>query len=38
MTNTIEYDLIIGVSGLAGERATIQAARRNSKIRIAVIS
>ena len=38
MTNTIEYDLIIVGSGLAGLRATIQAARRNSKIRIAVIS
>jgi len=38
MTNTIDYDLIIVGSGLAGLRATIQAARRNSKIRIAVIS
>jgi len=38
MTNTIEYDLIIVGSGLAGLRATIQAARRNSKIRIAVVS
>ena len=38
MTNTIEYDLIIVGSGLAGLRATIQAARSNSKIRIAVVS
>jgi len=38
MTNSIEYDLIIVGSGLAGFRATIQAARRNSKIRIAVVS
>ena len=38
MTNTIDYDLIIVGSGLAGLRATIQAARRNSKIRIAVVS
>ena len=38
MTNTLEYDLIIVGSGLAGLRATIQAARRNSKIRIAVVS
>ena len=38
MANTIEYDLISVGSGLAGLRATIQAARRNSKIRIAVIS
>ena len=38
MTNTIDYDLIIVGSGLAGLRATIQASRRNSKIRIAVIS
>ena len=38
MTSTISYDLIIVGSGLAGLRAAIQAARRNSKIRIAVIS
>jgi len=38
MTNTISYDLIIVGSGLAGLRAAIQAARRNSKIRIGVIS
>jgi len=38
MTNTIDYDLIIVGSGLAGLRATIQAALRNSKIRIAVVS
>jgi len=38
MTSTIGYDLIIVGSGLAGLRAAIQAARRNSKIRIGVIS
>ena len=38
MANIIDYDLIIVGSGLAGLRATIQAARRNSKIRIAVVS
>ena len=38
MRNSLEYDLIIVGSGLAGLRATIQAARRNSKIRIGVIS
>ena len=38
MTNSIDYDLIIVGSGLAGLRAAIQAARRNSKIRIGVIS
>ncbi|MCH2403456.1 MAG: FAD-binding protein, partial [Candidatus Nitrosopelagicus sp.] len=38
MKNSLEYDLIIVGSGLAGLRATIQAARRNSKIRIGVIS
>ena len=38
MANIIDYDLIIVGSGLAGLRATIQAARRSSKIRIAVIS
>ena len=38
MTSTISYDLIIVGSGLAGLRAAIQAARRNSKIRIGVIS
>ena len=38
MTNTISYDLIIVGSGLAGLRAAIQAAKRNYKIRIGVIS
>ena len=38
MTSTIGYDLIIVGSGLAGLRAAIQAAKRNYKIRIGVIS
>ena len=38
MTSSIDCDLIIVGSGLAGLRAAIQAARRNSKIRITVIS
>ena len=38
MTSSIDCDLIIVGSGLAGLRAAIQAARRNSKIRISVIS
>ena len=38
MTSTISYDLIIVGSGLAGLRAAIQAAKRNYKIRIGVIS
>ena len=38
MTDTIEKDLLIVGSGLAGLRAAIQAAKTSSKIRIAVIS
>ena len=38
MTDTIEHDLLIVGSGLAGLRAAIQAAKTNSKIKIAVIS
>ena len=38
MTSTTSYDLIIVGSGLAGLRAAIQAAKRNYKIRIGVIS
>jgi len=38
MTNTIEHDLLIVGSGLAGLRAAIQAAKTSSKIKIAVIS
>ena len=38
MSSTISYDLIIVGSGLAGLRAAIQAAKRNYKIRIGVIS
>ena len=38
MTSTISYDPIIVGSGLAGLRAAIQAAKRNYKIRIGVIS
>jgi len=38
MVSSLDYDLIIVGSGLAGLRAAIQAARRNSKIRIGVIS
>ena len=38
MTSIISYDLIIVGSGLAGLRAAIQAAKRNYKIRIGVIS
>jgi succinate dehydrogenase / fumarate reductase flavoprotein subunit len=38
MVNSFDYDLIIVGSGLAGLRAAIQAARRNSEIRIGVIS
>ena len=38
MVNSIEYDLIIVGSGLAGLRAAISAAKKSSKIKIAVIS
>jgi len=38
MTDTIEQDLLIVGSGLAGLRAAIQAAKTSSKIKIAVIS
>lgn len=38
MTNSIEYDLLIVGSGLAGLRAAIAAAKKSSKIKIAVIS
>ena len=32
MTDSIEFDLIIAGSGLAGLRAAIEAAKKNSKI------
>ncbi|MGQ0638498.1 MAG: succinate dehydrogenase/fumarate reductase flavoprotein subunit [Nitrososphaerota archaeon] len=38
MTDTIEHELLIVGSGLAGLRAAIQAAKTSSKIKIAVIS
>ncbi len=38
MVESIEYELIICGSGLAGLRAAIEAAKKNSKIKIAVIS
>ena len=38
MTSSIEYDLLIVGSGLAGLRAAIAAAKKNSKIKIGVIS
>ena len=38
MVESIEYDLIICGSGLAGLRAAISAAQKNSKIKIAVVS
>lgn len=38
MTDTIEHDLLIVGSGLAGLRAAIQAAKTSLKIKIAVIS
>ncbi len=38
MTDTIEHDLLIVGSGLAGLRAAIQAAKTSAKIKIAVIS
>lgn len=38
MAESIEFDLIICGSGLAGLRAAIEAARKNSKIKIGVVS
>ena len=38
MVDSIEFDLLIVGSGLAGLRAAIAAAKKNSKVRIAVIS
>ena len=38
MVSSIEYDLIIVGSGLAGLRAAIEAAKKNSKIRICVVA
>lgn len=38
MAQSIEFDLIICGSGLAGLRAAIEAARKNSKIKIGVVS
>jgi len=38
MSESIEFDLIICGSGLAGLRAAIEAAKKNSKIKIGVIS
>ena len=38
MAGSIEYDLIICGSGLAGLRAAIEASKKNSKVKIAVIS
>ncbi len=38
MTESIEYDLLIVGSGLAGLRAAIEAAKKNQNIKIAVIS
>lgn len=38
MVDTIEYDLLIVGSGLAGLRAAIEAAKKSSSIKIAVIS
>lgn len=38
MVSSLEYDLIIGGSGLAGLRAAISAAKKSFKIKIAVIS
>lgn len=38
MVASIEYDLVICGSGLAGLRAAIEASKKNSKIKIAVIS
>jgi len=38
MTESIEYDLIIAGSGLAGLRAAIEAAKKNSKLKIGVVA
>ncbi len=38
MVDSIEFDLLIVGSGLAGLRAAISAAQKNSKIKIGVIS
>lgn len=38
MTEFIEYDLLIIGSGIAGLRAAIESAKKNNKLRIAVIS
>ena len=38
MTESIEYDLIIAGSGLAGLRAAIEAAQKNSKLKIGVVA
>ena len=38
MPDSIEYDLIIAGSGLAGLRAAIEAAKKNPKIKICVIA
>lgn len=38
MVNSLEYDLIICGSGLAGLRAAIAAASKNNKIKIAIVS
>ncbi|MDX1441434.1 MAG: succinate dehydrogenase/fumarate reductase flavoprotein subunit [Nitrosopumilaceae archaeon] len=38
MVETIEFDLIICGSGLAGLRAAIEAAKKNSKIKIGIVS
>lgn len=38
MIDSIEFDLIICGSGLAGLRAAIEAARKNSKIKIGIVS
>ena len=38
MPESIEYDLIVAGSGLAGLRAAIEAAKKSSKIKIGVIA
>ncbi|MDA0756066.1 MAG: FAD-binding protein [Crenarchaeota archaeon] len=38
MTDSLEFDLIIAGSGLAGLRAAIEAAKKNQKIKIGVIA
>ena len=38
MVESLEFDLIICGSGLAGLRAAIEAARKNSKIKIGIVS